>query len=221
MRGDQDSQKARSKSLVMGDQSRSPGRPPCPRRLGPVLKAGWLKKQRSIMKNWQQRWFVLRGDQLFYYKDKDETKPQIALSSLTQSNWWPHPPWCGLMMVALCRHHNKVPCSLLSRAAGLVECGQSNPCYGIQTEKGHLRATLISLGKIGEENLKDLSQRMLLVIDLSLKEKGDSPFLRILPVGPTVIPLLAQTIAPSPGGNCIMMLDFSGFWWKQLIEWRH
>ncbi|KAG8519691.1 Rho GTPase-activating protein 22 [Galemys pyrenaicus] len=66
----------RSKSLVMGEQSRSPGRPPCPRSLGPVLKAGWLKKQRSIMKNWQQRWFVLRGDQLFYYKDKEETKPQ-------------------------------------------------------------------------------------------------------------------------------------------------
>ena len=61
----------------MGEQSRSPGRPPCPRRLGPVLKAGWLKKQRSIMKGWQQRWFVLRGDQLFYYKDKDETKPQV------------------------------------------------------------------------------------------------------------------------------------------------
>ncbi|XP_049646616.1 rho GTPase-activating protein 22 isoform X2 [Suncus etruscus] len=68
--------RARSKSLVMGDQSQSPGRPPCPQRLGPVLKAGWLKKQRSIMKNWQQRWFVLSGDQLFFYKDKDETKPQ-------------------------------------------------------------------------------------------------------------------------------------------------
>lgn len=61
----------------MGEQTRSPGRLPCPRKLGPVLKAGWLKKQRSIMKNWQQRWFVLRGDQLFYYKDKDETKPQV------------------------------------------------------------------------------------------------------------------------------------------------
>eukprot|EP00069_Balaena_mysticetus_P003193 bmy_04265T0 len=64
----------------MGEQSRSPGQPPCPRRLGPVLKAGWLKKQRSIMKNWQQRWFVLRGDQLFYYKDKDESKPQGFIS---------------------------------------------------------------------------------------------------------------------------------------------
>ena len=41
------------------------------------IKMGWLKKQRSIMKGWQQRWFVLRGDQLFYYKDKDETKPQV------------------------------------------------------------------------------------------------------------------------------------------------
>ncbi|XP_070926056.1 rho GTPase-activating protein 22 isoform X24 [Macaca nemestrina] len=71
----------RSKSLVMGEQSRSPGRTPCPHRLGPVLKAGWLKKQRSIMKNWQQRWFVLRGDQLFYYKDKDEIKPQGSLGS--------------------------------------------------------------------------------------------------------------------------------------------
>ncbi|XP_073760615.1 rho GTPase-activating protein 22 isoform X6 [Callorhinus ursinus] len=73
-------QSARSKSLVMGEQSRSPGRLPCRRQLGPVLKEGWLKKQRSIMKNWQQRWFVLRGDQLFYYKDKDETKPQGFIS---------------------------------------------------------------------------------------------------------------------------------------------
>ena len=72
----------------MGEQSRSPGRPPCPRRLGPVLKAGWLKKQRSIMKGWQQRWFVLRGDQLFYYKDKDETKPQVR-STLPVSSGHP------------------------------------------------------------------------------------------------------------------------------------
>ncbi|XP_066205501.1 rho GTPase-activating protein 22 isoform X3 [Saccopteryx leptura] len=71
---------ARSKSLVMGKQSRSPRPLPCPQGLGPVLKAGWLKKQRSLMKNWQQRWFVLCGDQLLYYKDKDETKPQGFLS---------------------------------------------------------------------------------------------------------------------------------------------
>ncbi|XP_036078887.1 rho GTPase-activating protein 22 isoform X9 [Rousettus aegyptiacus] len=89
---------ARSKSLVMGEQSRSPGRLSCPQKLGPVLKAGWLKKQRSIMKNWQQRWFVLCGDQLFYYKDKDETKPQVVLGSgrrcrptLRRSCLWPTP----------------------------------------------------------------------------------------------------------------------------------
>lgn len=69
---------ARSKSLVMAEQSRGAGQPVGPRRLGPVLKAGWLRKQRGIMKNWQQRWFVLRGDQLFYYKDKDETKAQVS-----------------------------------------------------------------------------------------------------------------------------------------------
>ncbi|XP_013004072.2 rho GTPase-activating protein 22 isoform X2 [Cavia porcellus] len=70
----------RSKSLVMAEQSRGAGQPLGPRRPGPVLKAGWLRKQRGIMKNWQPRWFVLRGDQLLYYKDKDETKPQGLIS---------------------------------------------------------------------------------------------------------------------------------------------
>eukprot|EP00071_Canis_lupus_P033758 XP_022267315.1 rho GTPase-activating protein 22 [Canis lupus familiaris] len=89
--------RARSKSLVMGEQSRSPGRLPCPHRLGPVLKEGWLKKQRSIMKNWQQRWFVLRGDQLFYYKDKDETKPQgfISLQGTRVTELLPGPEDAG------------------------------------------------------------------------------------------------------------------------------
>ncbi|XP_027716445.1 rho GTPase-activating protein 22 isoform X5 [Vombatus ursinus] len=67
---------ARSKSLVMGEQSGPPARPASPNLSDRALKSGWLKKQRSIMKNWQQRWFVLRGDQLFYYKDEEETKPQ-------------------------------------------------------------------------------------------------------------------------------------------------
>ncbi|XP_032857686.2 rho GTPase-activating protein 22 isoform X2 [Tyto alba] len=68
--------RARSKSLVMGEQIRPSSRPSSPNPQERVLKCGWLKKQRSIMKNWQQRWFVLRGDQLFYYKDEEETKPQ-------------------------------------------------------------------------------------------------------------------------------------------------
>ncbi|XP_045052012.1 rho GTPase-activating protein 22 isoform X5 [Desmodus rotundus] len=88
---------ARSKSLVMGEQSQSSRQPPCSHRLGLVLKAGWLKKQRSIMKNWQQRWFVLRGDQLFYYKDKDETKPQgfISLQGMQVTQLLPGPEDVG------------------------------------------------------------------------------------------------------------------------------
>ncbi|KAI2657896.1 Rho GTPase-activating protein 22 [Labeo rohita] len=67
---------ARSKSMVMGELSRSSSRPSSPSLQDRALKAGWLKKQRSIMKNWQLRWFVLRTDQLYFYKDEEETKPQ-------------------------------------------------------------------------------------------------------------------------------------------------
>lgn len=42
------------------------------------LKAGWLKKQqRGLVKNWQQRYFVLRGTTLTYHKDK-ETAVQVG-----------------------------------------------------------------------------------------------------------------------------------------------
>uniref|UniRef100_A0A8C8IQI5 Rho GTPase activating protein 22 n=1 Tax=Oncorhynchus tshawytscha TaxID=74940 RepID=A0A8C8IQI5_ONCTS len=68
--------RTRSKSMVMGDVSRGPIRPSSPSLQEGALKAGWLKKQRSIMKNWQLRWFVLRSDQLFFYKEEEETKPQ-------------------------------------------------------------------------------------------------------------------------------------------------
>ncbi|NWS51834.1 RHG22 protein, partial [Chunga burmeisteri] len=84
---------ARSKSLVMGEQIGPPSRPSSPNPQERVLKCGWLKKQRSIMKNWQQRWFVLRGDQLFYYKDEDETKPQgLILLQGNQVNELPPNP---------------------------------------------------------------------------------------------------------------------------------
>uniref|UniRef100_A0A8C1IT59 Rho GTPase activating protein 22 n=1 Tax=Cyprinus carpio TaxID=7962 RepID=A0A8C1IT59_CYPCA len=64
-----------SKSMVMGEASRG-----SPSLQEGVLKAGWLKKQRSIMKNWQLRWFVLRADHLYFYKDEEETKPQGCIS---------------------------------------------------------------------------------------------------------------------------------------------
>uniref|UniRef100_A0A671MRJ7 Rho GTPase-activating protein 24 n=1 Tax=Sinocyclocheilus anshuiensis TaxID=1608454 RepID=A0A671MRJ7_9TELE len=40
------------------------------------LKTGWLKKQRSIVKNWQLRFFVLRGNVLTYHKDDRESAVQ-------------------------------------------------------------------------------------------------------------------------------------------------
>ncbi|XP_069373298.1 rho GTPase-activating protein 22 isoform X6 [Paralichthys olivaceus] len=70
--------RARSKSMVMGEVSRGSCRPASPSLQEGALKAGWLKKQRSIMKNWQLRWFVLRSDQLYFYKDEEETKPQVT-----------------------------------------------------------------------------------------------------------------------------------------------
>ncbi|XP_074476415.1 rho GTPase-activating protein 22 isoform X2 [Sebastes fasciatus] len=74
--GVKEDEEARSKSMVMGEVSRGPCRPASPSLQEGALKTGWLKKQRSIMKNWQLRWFVLRSDQLFFYKDEEETKPQ-------------------------------------------------------------------------------------------------------------------------------------------------
>ncbi|MCJ8730582.1 hypothetical protein PDJAM_G00186220 [Pangasius djambal] len=72
--------RARSKSMVMGELTRASSRPSSPSLQEKALKAGWLKKQRSIMKNWQLRWFVLRTDQLYFYKDEEETKPQGCIS---------------------------------------------------------------------------------------------------------------------------------------------
>ncbi|XP_014827281.1 rho GTPase-activating protein 22 [Poecilia latipinna] len=73
--------RARSKSMVMGEVSRGSCRPGSPSLQEGALKAGWLKKQRSIMKNWQLRWFVLRSDQLYFYKDEEETKPQVMFQT--------------------------------------------------------------------------------------------------------------------------------------------
>ncbi|XP_037829343.1 rho GTPase-activating protein 22 isoform X1 [Kryptolebias marmoratus] len=67
--------RARSKSMVLGELSRL-SRPCSPQDQEKPLKVGWLKRQRSIMKNWQLRWFVLRTEALYFYKDQDESKAQ-------------------------------------------------------------------------------------------------------------------------------------------------
>lgn len=71
---------ARSKSMVLGELTRV-SRPCSPLDHEKALKAGWLKRQRSIMKNWQLRWFVLRSEALYFYKDQDESKAQVLQNS--------------------------------------------------------------------------------------------------------------------------------------------
>src|SRR4029434_3462326 len=63
--------------MVMGEVSGGALRVCSPCGQEGALKAGWLRKQRSIMKNWQLRWFVLRAELLYFYKDQEETKPQV------------------------------------------------------------------------------------------------------------------------------------------------
>ncbi|KAF7199656.1 rho GTPase-activating protein 25 isoform X1 [Nothobranchius furzeri] len=68
---------ARSKSVIPGEGGPGPGSPSSPTSMERPLKAGWLKKQqRSLVKNWQQRYFVLRGSTLTYHKDDKENTLQ-------------------------------------------------------------------------------------------------------------------------------------------------
>ncbi|XP_029019917.1 rho GTPase-activating protein 25 isoform X2 [Betta splendens] len=68
---------ARSRSVVPGERGPGQGSPHSTRSMERPLKAGWLKKQqRSLVKNWQQRYFVLRGSTLTYHKDDKETTVQ-------------------------------------------------------------------------------------------------------------------------------------------------
>ena len=39
-----------------------------------MMKTGWLFKQGGVIKSWHKRWFVIKGDQLLYYTNQDETK---------------------------------------------------------------------------------------------------------------------------------------------------
>ncbi|KAM4577165.1 rho GTPase-activating protein 25 isoform 2-T2 [Odontesthes bonariensis] len=69
--------RARSKSVIPGEGGPGLGSPRSSRSMERPLKAGWLKKQqRSLVKNWQQRYFVLRGSTLTYHKDDKETTVQ-------------------------------------------------------------------------------------------------------------------------------------------------
>ena len=50
----------------------------------PIIKEGMLSKQGQIVKNWKQRWFVLRNNKLYYKKAK--VLVPIPVHSLTKEN---------------------------------------------------------------------------------------------------------------------------------------
>lgn len=69
---------ARSKSVIPGEGNPGSGSLRSPRSMERPLKAGWLKKQqRGLVKNWHQRYFVLRGSTLTQHKDDKETAIQV------------------------------------------------------------------------------------------------------------------------------------------------
>lgn len=52
------------------------------------------------MKNWQQRYFVLRAQQLYYYKDEEDSKPQVpagCVSLLPAQRSWEGAHWLLLL----------------------------------------------------------------------------------------------------------------------------
>lgn len=67
---------ARSKSVIPGEGSPGSTHTGFKKSMEKPLKTGWLKKQRSIVKNWQLRFFVLRGNSLTYHKDDKESTVQ-------------------------------------------------------------------------------------------------------------------------------------------------
>lgn len=50
-----------------------------------VIKSGWLRKQSGLVRSWQDRWFVLKGQSLYYYARENEAKQHgvVLLSGCT------------------------------------------------------------------------------------------------------------------------------------------
>lgn len=65
-------------SPSMEEHNGSAETPPLSQGRHSAIKRGWLRKQGGFVKTWHTRWFVLKGDQLYYFKDEDETKPLVS-----------------------------------------------------------------------------------------------------------------------------------------------
>ncbi|XP_074849776.1 rho GTPase-activating protein 24 isoform X1 [Carettochelys insculpta] len=68
-----------SVGLIMDENNGSAESPQLSQGRHSAIKCGWLRKQGGFVKTWHTRWFVLKGDQLYYFKDEDETKPLGAI----------------------------------------------------------------------------------------------------------------------------------------------
>lgn len=83
---------ARSKSVMPGEGNPGSGSLRSPRSMERPLKAGWLKKQqRGLVKNWHQRYYVLRGSTLTQHKDDKETTVQVRckyINTTCYSSTW-------------------------------------------------------------------------------------------------------------------------------------
>ena len=55
------------------------------------LKRGWLKKLGGLVRSWQQRWFVVKGDHMCYFSSEDETKTPVGRIFLPGSDVLEHP----------------------------------------------------------------------------------------------------------------------------------
>ena len=64
--------------MIMEENNESTENPQQGQGRNNAMKCGWLRKQGGFVKTWHTRWFVLKGDQLYYFKDEDETKPLVS-----------------------------------------------------------------------------------------------------------------------------------------------
>ncbi|XP_059497066.1 rho GTPase-activating protein 25-like isoform X2 [Stegostoma tigrinum] len=76
-----------------GDHCTVSNRSSSPNTLERPAKSGWLKKRRSLVKQWHVRWFVLRGVYLCYHKEEEDGKPQghIVLQDCKVNELPPNP----------------------------------------------------------------------------------------------------------------------------------
>jgi len=59
----------------------------------PIIKNGWLIKQGGFIKTWRKRWFVLRGQNLYYYKEPGQKEKGVIF--LNKSEYVDRAPECS------------------------------------------------------------------------------------------------------------------------------